>query len=102
MDINNLVLEGCLGNDPVDTTSMGVISCLFKIANRKSFNNEKGEIVNLINWFNVQCFDKNALNALSYLEKGRRIIIEGELSVKSNSFYVIAKKIRYIPNSNKN
>ena len=77
MAINTTVIVGRVGQDPeMQYFETGKVKTRFSIAvNRWSKQGEKTD------WFNVECWDKQAEVAGEYVKKGRQVAIDGKLEV---------------------
>ena len=76
--MNNITLIGRLTADPaLKYTQSGKAFTKFSIAVQREFNREEADFINCIAW------DKRAETICEYLRKGRRIALQGRLSVRS-------------------
>lgn len=82
MSMNKIFLQGRIVNDiELRHTPSGVSTCTFRIAVDRDFKAKSGEketdFITLVAWRNTADF----IN--SYFEKGRMILVEGRLQVRS-------------------
>ena len=76
-DVNNVVIQGRLTRDPELThTANGAAICKLGLATNRFYksNDEKQEEVS---FFDVTVFGAQGENCEKYLEKGRRVIVQG-------------------------
>lgn len=80
-DINRVILIGRLTRDPeLKSTSAGKYFCRFSLAsNRSIYNRESGESRDEVGFFDCVAWGKSAETIHKYLQKGRRICVEGNL-----------------------
>ena len=107
-DTNISVLTGNLTRDPeLRRSPAGTAICDIRLAvNGRRKEGQSGQWVDKPNFFNLTCFGALAESAAEYLEKGRRILVEGRLdwseweakdgSGKRQAVQVIAARIRYL------
>lgn len=107
-DTNITVQTGNLTRDPELRRSPGgtAIGDLRIAVNGRRKDGTSGEWVDKPNFFDVTCFGAVAESAAEYLEKGRRILVEGRLdwseweakdgSGKRQAVQIIAAQIRYL------
>jgi len=106
-DTNITVQTGNLTRDPeLRHSPGGTAICDMRIGvNGRRKDGANGEWVDKPNFFNVTCFGKSAENAARYLEKGRRILVEGRLDWsewevkdggKRQGVQIIAAKVTYL------
>jgi len=104
-DLNVTVQTGNLTRDPEDTSSGSVSVTKIRLA--VNGRRKKGdEWVDDVNYFNVTIFGVDAENALKYLKKGRRVLVEGRLDwsewtpedseAKRQAVEIIARKVHYL------
>ena len=75
-----IVLIGNLGNDPeMRYTPSGVPVASFNLAVNKTWTNAEGQRQDKTTWFRVTTWRKNAEIASQYLNKGRQVLVVGEL-----------------------
>ena len=76
--MNNITLIGRLTADPtLRYAQSGKAFCKFSIAVRREFNRDEADFIDCIAW------DKRAETICEYLRKGRRIALQGRLSVRN-------------------
>ncbi|MFN8215702.1 MAG: single-stranded DNA-binding protein [Solirubrobacterales bacterium] len=107
-DTNITVQTGNLTRDPeLRRSPGGTAICDIRLAvNGRRKDGRSGEWVDKPNFFNVTCFGAVAESAAEYLEKGRRILVEGRLdwseweakdgSGKRQAVQIIAGRVRYL------
>ena len=75
--MNNITLLGRLTRDPeLKYTQSGKAFTKFSIAVTREFNRDEADFINCIAW------DKRAETICEYLRKGRRIALQGRLSIR--------------------
>tara|TARA_S200002703_G_C3717566_1_gene220441 strand:+ start:17 stop:391 length:375 start_codon:yes stop_codon:yes gene_type:complete len=73
---NSITALGRLGTDPeMRYTDKGTAVTNFSLATDVGWGDNKQTV-----WFRVNCWDKMAESANQYLEKGRSVLVVGELS----------------------
>ncbi len=76
MSFNQITVLGRLGSDPeMRYTANGKAVTNFSVATDVGWGENKETL-----WLRVNCWDKQAESANQYLEKGRHVLIVGELS----------------------
>ena len=76
--MNYVSLLGRLTRDPeLKYSQSGKAFCKFSIAVTREFNRDEADFINCVAW------DKRAETIAEYLRKGRRIALQGRLSVRS-------------------
>ncbi len=80
-DINRVILIGRLTRDPeLKSTNSGNYFCRFSLAsNRNVYNKQSGESRDEVGFFDCIAWGKSAETIHKYLQKGRRICVEGSL-----------------------
>jgi single-strand DNA-binding protein len=74
------VVVGHLGSDPeMRYTPSGVPVTSFSLATSRRWTNQNGEQQEKTTWFRVTCWRKTAELAAQYLQKGRLVLVEGEI-----------------------
>ena len=82
--MNKVILMGRLGKDPeTKTFDGGGKVCNFPLATNKTYKDKKGEKQQSVTWHNCQVWNQLAEHCEKYLEKGRRVLLEGEISVST-------------------
>lgn len=84
-DINRVILIGRLTRDPeLKSTNNGKYFCRFSLAsNRQIYNRDSGESRDEVGFFDCIAWGKSAETIHKYLQKGRRICVEGNLKWSS-------------------
>lgn len=76
--MNLVTLIGRLTRDPeLKYSQSGKAFCKFSVAVTREFNRDEADFINCVAW------DKRAETIAEYLRKGRRIALQGRLSVRS-------------------
>jgi single-strand DNA-binding protein len=76
---NVFVVDGNLGKDPEIKQINGKTVAVFSVANSAGYGDKKRT-----NWFNVECWnEKQAENVGRYLRKGSKVLITGEIRIRS-------------------
>ena len=74
------IVVGHLGNDPeMRYTPSGVPVTSFSLATSRRWTNQNGEQQEKTTWFRVTCWRKTAELAAQYLQKGRLVLVEGDI-----------------------
>lgn len=82
MSFNKVILVGNLGRDPeLRYTPAGMAVCSFSLATNEK-RKKDGEASEVVTWFKVTLFGKQATAAAEYLTKGRPVYIEGRLRLE--------------------
>jgi len=77
--LNIAIVMGRLGRDPeLRYTAGGTSVCKFSVAVDSVYKGEKQT-----DWFNIVCFGKTADNCGQYLQKGREVLIDGSIKIRS-------------------
>jgi single-strand DNA-binding protein len=78
------IVVGHLGRDPeMRYTPTGVPVTSFSIATTRRWTNANGEQQEKTTWFRVTCWRKQAELAAQYLQKGRLVLVEGEIDASA-------------------
>jgi single-strand DNA-binding protein len=78
------IVVGHLGRDPeMRYTPTGVPVTSFSIATTRKWNSASGEPQEKTTWFRVTCWRKVAEQAAQYLQKGRLVLVEGEIDASA-------------------
>lgn len=82
--LNKVMIIGNLGNDPdVRTMTSGDEVCNLSIATSESWKDKNGEKQERTQWHKVVIFNSNLVKvAKSYLKKGSKVYIEGQLETR--------------------
>ena len=103
--MNLVTLVGRLTADPnLKYSQSGKAFCKFSVAVQREYNREEADFINCIAW------DKRAEAIAEYLRKGRRLAIQGRLSVRNYEqdgetkwlTEVIVDKFEFIDSSSNN
>lgn len=77
-----LVIAGNLGRDPdLRYTPSGQAVCKFSVATERRWTGSDGQAQKETVWFNVSAWGKLAETCNQYLAKGRKVLVEGRLTV---------------------
>lgn len=80
MELNDVKLFGRVVRDAeMKIMPNGMKIATFSIATNRSYKNEKGEFVQVGNFFPLSVYNQYAEKLLPYLTKGRKVIIDGYL-----------------------
>lgn len=80
MELNDVKLFGRVVRDAeMKVMADGMKIATFSIATNRSYKNEKGEFVQVGNFFPLSVYNSYAEKVLPYLTKGRKVIIDGYL-----------------------
>jgi single-strand DNA-binding protein len=83
MSFNKVILVGNLGRDPeLRYTAQGTPVCSFSMATNERRKDKTGEMQDVVTWFRVTLWGRQAETASQYLQKGRPVYIEGRLRVE--------------------
>ena len=83
MSFKKITLVGNLGRDPeLRYTPQGTPVCSFSMATNERRKDKSGELQDLVTWFKVTLWGRQAETASQYLTKGRPVYIEGRLRVE--------------------
>jgi single-strand DNA-binding protein len=78
------IVVGHLGRDPeMRYTPTGVPVTSFSMATTRKWTNANGEPQEKTTWFRVTCWRKVAEQAAQYLQKGRLVLVEGEIDTSA-------------------
>jgi len=78
------IVIGHLGRDPeMRYTPTGVPVTSFSMATTRKWTNANGEPQEKTTWFRVTCWRKQAELAAQYLQKGRLVLVEGEIETSA-------------------
>lgn len=83
--LNRVVLLGNLGQDP-ELTFVGEAGspvCEFSLATERSWMSSDGKRETAVEWHRVQVWGKRGTALARVLERGQRILVEGELRTRS-------------------
>jgi single-strand DNA-binding protein len=84
MSFNKIILVGNLGRDPeLRYTPQGTPVCSFSMAtNERRRDRNTGENNDIVTWFRVTLWGRQAETASQYLQRGNPVYIEGRLRVE--------------------
>ncbi len=78
------VVVGHLGRDPeMRYTPSGVPVTSFSVATSRKWNDASGQPQEKTTWFRVTCWRKLAELAAQYLQKGRLVLVEGDIDASA-------------------
>ena len=81
--VNKVILIGNLGADPeVRSTGTGSTVASLRIATSRSYTDKHGAKQDETEWHSVVCWNKLAELAQRYLQKGRKVYVEGRLQTR--------------------
>lgn len=84
MSVNKVILIGRLTQDPqLKYTPAGKAVCSFSVATSSTWNDEKGDKHEKVEYHKIVCWGKLAEISNQYLAKGRQVYIEGSLQTRS-------------------
>jgi single-strand DNA-binding protein len=84
MSFQKLIIVGRLGKDPeMRYTQSGVPVTSFNVAVDRRWTNQSGEKQEKTTWFRVTCWRKQAEIAAQYLQKGKQVLVEGEVDASA-------------------
>jgi single-strand DNA-binding protein len=82
--LNKVMIIGNVGTDPeMRYTANGRAVTSFRVAANRSFTTPEGERREETEWFGVVAWQKLAEQCSQYLQKGRRVYVEGRLRTRS-------------------
>ncbi len=82
--LNKVMIIGNLGADPeMRYTADGKALTSFRVAASRNYTGPDGERREETEWFSVVTWQKLAEQCSQYLQKGRRVYVEGRLSTRS-------------------
>jgi single-strand DNA-binding protein len=82
--LNKVMIIGNVGTDPeMRYTANGRAVTSFRVATNRSFTTAEGERREETEWFTVVTWQKLAEQCSQYLQKGRRVYVEGRLRTRS-------------------
>jgi len=80
----HLVIVGRLGRDPeMRYTPSGIPVTSFSVAVSRKWKNQEGELQEKTTWFRVTAWRRLAELCNEYLEKGRLVLVEGEIDASA-------------------
>lgn len=82
--LNKVMLIGNVGRDPeMRFTPSGTAVTTFSVATNRRIRSQDGQWTDETEWHNVVTFEKLAEQCNEYLNKGRKVYIEGRLQTRS-------------------
>jgi single-strand DNA-binding protein len=82
--VNKAIIIGNLGNDPdIRTTPQGQKVGTISVATSESYTNREGQRQEKTEWHKIVLWGKLAELAERYLQKGRKVYIEGRIQTRS-------------------
>jgi len=79
--MNYVSVLGTISSDiKVRQLPSGSLICKFSIAHNERYKNQKNELIEKANFFDVTAFGKQAEVINQYFRKGSRILVQGSLS----------------------
>ncbi|MCS7233020.1 MAG: single-stranded DNA-binding protein [Synergistetes bacterium] len=103
---NKVILLGNLARDPeLSYTPSGQAVAKFTVAVNRSYTNKEGALVDEVDFIPVVVWGRQAENCSQYLTKGRVVLVEGRLRVRSyetqegrkrRNFEVVALRVQFI------
>lgn len=83
MSFNKIIIVGNLGRDPeLRYTPQGTPVCTFSIATNERRKDKSGAQQEVVTWFKITAWGRQAEVAAQYLAKGRPAYVEGRLRVE--------------------
>lgn len=102
--MNSVVLLGNVGKDPELKAVKSTHVCKFSVATSKKSNRE-GDSKDYTTWHNIVVWGKQAEACAQYLQKGSKVVVEGEIENRSyddkdgNKRYIteiVAYKVHFV------
>jgi len=82
--VNKVILIGRLGTDPeLRYFDSGKALCNFSLATNRSWKDRNGESQERTDWHRIVTWSRLAENCSKYLEKGRKVFVEGRLETRN-------------------
>ena len=82
--LNKVMIIGNLGADPeMRYMADGTALTTFRVASTRNFSSADGERKEETEWFSVTAWRKLAEQCSQFLQKGRRVYVEGRLKTRS-------------------
>jgi single-strand DNA-binding protein len=82
--VNKVILIGNLGRDPeLRHTASGKAVATFTVATNRSWKSQDGTANEETDWHNIVAWDRLAEICQQYLQKGRKVYIEGRIQTRS-------------------
>ena len=77
---HTIIIAGNVGRDPeMRYTPGGTPVTSFSVATSRNWTNAQGEATKETIWFRISCWNKLAETANSYVKKGSKVLVEGNL-----------------------
>jgi len=103
-DLNSIILEGTVVDDPVTITDSGKVTCRFYVGSKRYYK-RNDEMVKDVSTIEVECRGKLAQTCSEILKKGRGVRICGYLKQELEDFdgkdiskvYIVAENIEFKP-----
>ncbi len=84
MSFQKTIIVGYVGRDPeMRYTPGGVPVTSFNVATNRRWTNQNGEQQEKTTWFRVTCWRKLAETAAQYLQKGKLVLVEGDVDASA-------------------
>ncbi len=84
MSYQKTIVVGNVGRDPeMRYTPSGVPVTSFTVAANRRWTSQSGEQQEKTTWFRVTCWRKLAETAAQYLQKGKLILVEGDIEAQA-------------------
>lgn len=81
-----IIIVGNLGRDPeMRYTPSGQAVTSFNVAVDDSYTGSDGQRIKRTAWFRVSAWGKQAETCNQYLQKGKKVLVEGRLQVDTNT-----------------
>jgi single-strand DNA-binding protein len=82
--LNKVMIIGNLGADPeMRYTADGTALTNFRVASSRTYSDRSGERKEETEWFSVVTWQKLAEQCSQFLQKGRRVYVEGRIQTRS-------------------
>lgn len=82
MSVNKVILVGNLGSAPESRDINGKTVCNFSLATNESWTDASGQRQERTQWHRISAWGKTAEFCQRYLEKGRKVYIEGSIQYR--------------------
>ena len=81
--MNHISITGNLGKDPeMKFTPTGRKVTTFSVANNRRWTDDKGEKHEETTWLNIEAWNGLGETCAKYLQKGRKVLVEGRIDVR--------------------
>jgi single-strand DNA-binding protein len=82
---HKLIIVGNLGRDPeMRYTPSGQAVTNFSVASNRTYTGKEGQRVKETIWFRVTVWGKQAESCNNFLQKGKKVLVEGQLKPDEN------------------